>query len=75
VELASNENARSAAVSWLYGRPDGPGRAELRPERSIKWLVLAAFECVGSIDDIIVNVWNRTQWARINERWDPLLKA
>jgi hypothetical protein len=52
----------------------GPHRASVR-NRSIKRLALAAFECVGSIDDIIVNVRNRTQWARINERWDLLLKA
>jgi hypothetical protein len=29
---------------------------------------LAAYECAAGIDDIVVNVWNRTQWARINER-------
>jgi hypothetical protein len=69
VELASNENARAAAVRVVYGRPNRPRphRAPAR-NRSIKWLVLAAFEYVGSIDDIIVNVRNRIQWARINER-------
>jgi hypothetical protein len=69
VELASNENARADAVRSAI-RPSKWARAAQSsgPNRSIKWLVLAAFECVNSIDDIIVNVRNRAQWVRINER-------
>ncbi len=46
----------------------GQGRPELRPESKHHVAGLAACECAASIDDIVVNVRNRTQWARINER-------
>jgi ElaB/YqjD/DUF883 family membrane-anchored ribosome-binding protein len=60
--------AGAVPISKVLFSEAGNRRTELRPEakQSSNWCLLRLVE--GSIDDIIVNVWNRTQWARINER-------